>query len=177
MSLVVRTRGNPAQAVRTVERAVARIDPRQPVYQVRAMTDLTRDILSPDRLNANLLGLFAGLALALAAIGIYGVLACEVGRRTHEIGVRMALGARGGQVLRDVVGEGLTLVVAGLGLGLAGALAASRLLRSLLFGIDAYDPLTFAGAAVVLLGAGLLACLLPARRALRVDPLIALRQE
>jgi len=177
MSLVLQTGGDPARAVRAVKGAVAQIDPRQPVYQIRAMTDLARDILSPDRLNANLLALFAALALALAAIGIYGVLACEVGQRTHEIGVRVALGARGGQVLRDIVAKGLTLVVAGLGLGLAGALALSRLLRSLLFGIDAYDPATFTGVAVVLLGVGLLACVLPARRALRVDPLTALRQE
>jgi putative ABC transport system permease protein len=177
MSLALRTAGDPTQAVRTLKSAVARVDPREPVYEVRPMRELAREIVSADRLDADLLALFAALALALAAIGLYGVLAHEVGRRTPEIGVRMALGARPGQVLRAVLGEGVALVAAGLGLGLAGALALARLLRWLLFGVGAGDPATFAGAAAGLLVVSVLACLLPAWRACRVDPLTTLRHD
>ncbi len=177
MALAVRSAGDPAQVVRTLKDAVTRLDPREPVYQIRVMTDMSRDIVSPDRLNADLLALFAALALVLAAVGLYGVLAHAVGQRTPEIGVRMALGARRAQVLRAVLREGLTLVAAGLGLGLAGALALARLLQWLLFGVGASDPVTFAGTAAVLLAAGVLACLLPAWRACQVDPLTALRHE
>jgi len=177
MALAVRSVGDPAQSVRTLRSAVARVDPREPVYEVRPMPDLARENVSADRLNADLLALFAVLALALAAVGLYGVLAHSVGQRTPEIGVRMALGARPAQVLRAVLHEGLTKVALGLGIGLVGAHVLARFLQWLLFGVGASDPVAFAGAAAVLIGVGVLACLLPAWRACRVDPLAALRHE
>jgi putative ABC transport system permease protein len=171
MSLAVRTARGPGQAARIIKDAVSRIEPRQPVYQVREMTDMARDIVSPDRLNAVLLGLFALLALILAAVGIYGVLSCAVAWRTPEIGVRMALGAGRARVLCAVLREGAVLVAYGLGVGLA------RLLEWLLFGVVASDPVAFTGAAAVLFGVGVFACLVPAWRASRLDPLAALRHE
>lgn len=124
-----------------------------------------------------LLGIFAATALALAAVGIYGVLAYSVNRRTQEIGIRMALGAQPGDVLRLIGREGLTLVVAGIGLGLAGALLLTRLMSSLLFGVRATDALTFIAVPVILAGVAVTACYLPARRASRIAPTIALRHE
>ncbi len=177
MALVVRTSGDPQEAVGTVKDAVRRVEPSQPVYKVRMMTDMARGLMTPDRLNGSLMALFAALALTLAAVGIYGVIANAVGQRTPEIGVRMTLGARRAQVLRGVLREGLALVVCGLGLGLAGAFALGNFLQWLLFGLAASDTVTLTGAAAVLLGVGVLACLLPAWRASRVDPLTALRHE
>ena len=129
------------------------------------------------RLNAQLLALFAAVALVIAAVGIYGVLAYSVNQRMREIGLRMALGAQSSGVLRLVVGEGLLVALAGVGIGLAAAFALSRTLASLLFEVPARDPATFAAVAVVLLLVALVACVLPARRASRVDPMIALREE
>jgi putative ABC transport system permease protein len=177
MSLAVRTTGDPGAAVRGVKAAVARIDALQPIYLTRVMTEMVGGSVSRERFSTNLLMAFAGLALGLAAIGIFGVTSYSVSRRTREIGIRMALGARTGEVLGDVLGEGLKLVTAGLGIGVAAALALTRLLKWLLFGVEAYDPATFAVVAVVLLGAGILACLIPARRATQVDPNVALRYE
>ena len=120
---------------------------------------------------------FAGLALGLAAIGIFGVTSYSVSQRTREIGIRMALGARTGEVLGNVLGEGLKLIMVGLAIGVVASLSLAQFLKWLLFGVEAYDPVTFAGAALVLLGAGIVACLLPARRATQVDPNVALRCE
>jgi putative ABC transport system permease protein len=129
------------------------------------------------RLPAVLLSVFAGMALLLAAVGIYGVISFLVTRRTHELGIRMALGASGGRVLRLVLGEGIRLLLAGLATGLAGAFAVTRLLAHLLFGVGATDPVTFTAVATGLAAVALAACLIPARRASRVDPAVALRHE
>ena len=129
------------------------------------------------RLSMILLGVFAGLALVFACVGIYGVISYVAGQRTHEIGVRMALGAQRGDVMRLVLGEGAKMALLGVGAGIAGALALTRLMASQLFGVSAHDPLTYGVVAILLMSVALLACYLPARRAVRVDPLVALRYE
>ncbi len=141
------------------------------------LEDLVTRSIGPQRFNLFLLGVFAGLGLLLAAVGIYGVLAYNVSQRTHEIGVRMALGAAMSDVLKLVVGKGMALVGAGVALGLACAFALSRVMESLLFGVSARDLTTFVATALLLTGVALGACFIPARRAAKVDPMIALRSE
>ncbi|HZS05440.1 MAG TPA: ABC transporter permease [Blastocatellia bacterium] len=176
-ALVIRTDGDPLSVVAAVKSRIWSVDPEQPVSAVRPMEQLLADSVAQRRFNALLLGLFAALALGLAAVGIYGVISHSVAQRTREIGIRMAVGARGGDVLRLVIGQGMTPVLAGVVIGLAGAFALTRLMTTLLFGVNATDPLTFAGGASLLAIVGLLACLVPARRATKVDPMIALRYE
>ena len=144
---------------------------------VGPMQTIIDEELSPREMQAKLLGIFAGIALALASLGIYAVLSYAVAQRTQEIGVRMALGAQRPDILRMVIGRAMALTFAGVGIGLAGAIALARLLGSLLYGVSASDPLTFMVVAAMLSFVGLLACYIPAYRATRVDPMVALRYE
>jgi predicted permease len=177
LRLVVRTTVPPASLVPAIRQEVRALDPALPVTDVKTLDEVVSDSTGPQRFNAALLGGFAGIALLLAAVGVAGVLAISVSRRTQEIGIRLALGARAGDVLRMVLGQGLALVVFGLAIGLPCAFFATRVLATLLFGIGAHDPLTFGGATAVLLLVALAACAIPAIRASRVDPIRALRND
>ena len=177
LNLVVRTEGTPPGLAAALERAVWAVDPEQPVTEVRWMEELLSRSLGLQRFGALLLGLLALIALLLAAMGIYGVLSYLVEQRTREMGVRMALGASGGAVQRLVVRQGMAAVLAGVVLGLAGSFALTRLLASQLVGVSVRDPAAFALAPVILLGVALLACGLPAHRASRMDPVVALQRD
>jgi putative ABC transport system permease protein len=177
VNLVLRTATGPLALVAPVKAAVQAVDPAQPVYDIATMDQRLSESMSPQRFNALLVGVFALAALGLAGVGIFGVLAYSVARRTSEIGVRMALGASGAQVMRLVVGEGLRLCGLGVLLGLAGSVPLTRLLRGVLFGVGPSDPLTLAAASAALVLVAVLACYIPARRALLVDPMSALRHE
>jgi predicted permease len=177
MSLAVRTSADPASAISGVTSAVHRVDPETPVVGVVTMEGLISASLSPQRFNVFLLGAFAGLALVLAAVGIYSVLSYSVRRRVREIGIRMALGATPSDVLQLVVADGMKPILLGVALGLAAAFALSRVVTSLIYGVRAADPLTFAGVALLLVAVGLLATILPAYRATRVEPVRTLREE
>ena len=178
MSLVVRTSAaDPLSLSGTVRAAIQSLDNNQPVYDVFTLKQIVGDSMAQRRFSMLLMGMFAVIALALAAVGIYGVMSYSVAQRTHEIGIRVALGAQTGDVLRLVIGQGMTLTMIGVAIGLAAALALTRLLETLLFGISATDWATYAEIAALLAAVALLACYLPARRATKVDPMIALRQE
>jgi putative ABC transport system permease protein len=177
MSYVVRSTVEPESLVPAVREAVRGVDRGQPVADVRTLEHLVGEAAAAPRSNSLLLGLFACMALVLAAAGIYGVMSYAVTQRTHEIGIRIALGAQGRDVLRFVVGEGMAMAGAGVGLGLVAALVLTRVMSSLLYGVSATDPLTYAGVSLLLAAVALLACLVPARRAAKVDPMVALRYE
>ncbi|MCP5119353.1 MAG: FtsX-like permease family protein [bacterium] len=174
---VLRTTGDPTALSGSIRQAVLAIDPGRPVHNLRSMEEMLAGSLVPQRFAVTLLAIFAGLALAMAALGLYGVISYSVTQRTREIGIRAALGARNRQVLAMVVLSGMRFAAAGIAAGLAGALALSRLLESQLFETSAFDPLTFGAVAAVLTLVTLLACYLPARRATKVDPVVALRYE
>jgi putative ABC transport system permease protein len=176
-NLVIRTQSDPANLAAAVREEVQAIDPDQPVAAVRTMDQWLDTSVAESRYRTALLGLFAGLALVLASTGIYGVMSYSVTQRTHEIGVRMALGARRFDVLRLVVRQGMTLVLVGVGLGLLGAIALTRVMSTLLFGVTAKDPVTFVVVAALLTLVAFVACYIPAWRATKVDPLVALRYE
>jgi putative ABC transport system permease protein len=177
MLFTMRTQLPSEQLIASVRRQVQAFDATQPVYEVRTLEQIRAESVAPERLNLTLLGVFGAVALVLALVGIYGVISWSVTQRTHEIGVRMAFGARTADVLRLVVGQGMKLVGTGVGLGLAGAFLLTRLMTALLFEVSATDPLTFLSIALLLVGVALLACYIPARRATKVDPMIALRCE
>ena len=176
-NLVIRTQGDPANLAAAVRKEVQAIDPDQPVAAVRTMDEWVDTSVAQPRYRTALLGLFALLALVLASTGIYGVMSYSVTQRTHEIGVRMALGAKRRDVLGMVVRQGMVLVVAGVAIGLLGAFALTRVMSSLLFGVTAKDPITFVVVATLLTLVAFVACYIPARRATKVDPLVALRYE
>jgi predicted permease len=179
----VRTAGDPTAIVASVRNVVREIEPNLPVQNVKTQVEQADETLRMERLFAKLLTLFALLAQQLAAIGLFGVLAYAVSQRTHEIGIRMALGADRGNVLRMIVRQGMTLAVLGVVLGLVGAWALTKYLESwvslskMLFGVKVNDPLTYGLIAVLLTVVALIACYIPARRAMKVDPLVALRYE
>jgi putative ABC transport system permease protein len=177
VSLVLRTTSTVRDTEASVRREVGQVDADQPVYGVRTYEELAANALGPRRFVTTLLGVFAFVSLVLAAVGIYGVTAYAVSRRTGEIGLRMALGARPGDVLRLVLRQGLRLTAVGIGLGLLAAAALSRTLGTLLFGVSPTDAIAFGGIALLLACVAVFACALPARRAARVDPLVALREE
>ena len=177
MALVIRTAGEPASVAAGVRAVVRRANPNVAVSDVRPLEAVVAASVDRPRATAILLLVFAGLALALGVVGVHGVVAYDVGQRTHEFGVRTAVGARASTLVRLVVGDAATLVASGLALGLAGAALGARALGSLLFEVRPDNPLTFLTVAAVLGAAGLVAAWLPARRAARVDPVIALRAE
>jgi putative ABC transport system permease protein len=176
-AVVVRASGDPLALTASVREAVREVDRDQPISNFRSMEQIMSSMAGGSRFGALLLGVFASVALLLSAIGIYGVIAYSVAQRTREVGIRMALGARGRSVLGLVIGQGMKFVLIGVGVGIAGALALTRVLSSLLFNVSATDPLTFVGVSTLLALVALLACYVPARRATQVDPMIALRSE
>ncbi len=177
VAVVLRTEGDPTAVMSSVRRAVAEIDSREVVYNVQTMNEVVSNSFAARRLSMMLLGVFAALALVLACVGIYGVISYLVGQRTHEIGVRMALGAQRRDVLRLVIGHGARMALIGVAIGIGAALGLTRLMANQLFGVSAHDPLTFAGVGMLLVIVAVAACYIPARRAMRVDPMIALRHE
>jgi ABC-type antimicrobial peptide transport system permease subunit len=176
-TLVVRTSGDPHALAAAVREQVLAVDSNQPIYDVKTMDERVALTLGTHRFAVVLLGIFGAVALLLAAIGLYGVLAFAVSQRTREIGIHMALGARARDVLLMVVRQGMSLVLVGIGVGLLGAYALTRTVRSLLFEVAPTDSLTFVVVPLLLAIVGAIACYLPARRATKVDPLVALRYE
>jgi putative ABC transport system permease protein len=177
LTLVMRTAVSPASIAAAGQHAIHALDPELPVFDVATMEQLKYSSVAEQRFAARLLGVFAALALVLASVGLYGVMSYAVALRTHEIGVRMALGAKKSDVLRLVLGQGFRLTAIGLGGGILGALGLTRFLSSLLYGVRPTDPMTTSAVALILAGVALLASYIPARRATKVDPLVALRDE
>lgn len=177
MSLVMRTARDPHMEVSALRSAVHDLNPNQPLVKVRTMQENIATSVSDSHFRTVLLGIFAASALLLSLIGLYGLIAYSVAQRTSEIGVRMALGAQRNDILRMVVGQGIKLVLIGVAIGLAGALALSSLLTQFLYGVVPDDPATFIGVAVILTAVAALACWIPTVRATRVDPIVALRYE
>jgi predicted permease len=175
--VVVRSKGSPAGLVPAIRAAIEKMNGENVIYDTKPLEQIVADSLADRRFSMILLGVFAVLALLLSSLGIYGVISYVVGQRTHEIGIRMALGAQRSHVLRLMLGEGMKMALLGVAIGIAAALGLTQLMTKMLFGVSAADPITFCGVALVLAGVALTACYIPARRAMRVDPMVALRYE
>jgi putative ABC transport system permease protein len=177
MGVALRAAAEPTALAAAARDEVMKLDPTQPVFNLKTVERMIHERTSPKRIMTALMGVFAGIALLLAGVGLYAVMAYAVSQRTREIGVRLALGARPRDILRLVTGQGLKLTLAGLALGMAGAFALTRVMAPLLYGVTATDPLTFILISLSLASVALVACWIPARRATKVDPMIALRCE
>jgi putative ABC transport system permease protein len=177
MAVIIKAAGDPTQLVASARDQLKAVDPDQPIYNIRTMNEIRSESVAPERLNLTLLSIFAGIALVLAVVGIYGVMSYTVTQRTHEIGIRMAIGAQPKDVFRMVIGQGMMLALIGVAFGLVGAFGLTRLMTTMLFGVAPTDPVTFAAIAVLLAGVSLVACYIPGRRATKVDPVVSLRYE
>lgn len=177
MSVVVRMPDSSGSMIPAIKREIWTLDSQIPLNRIQSMEELLGLSLAERQFNMALLGLFAGLAVILVAVGIYGVISYSVSQRTHEIGIRMAVGARRIDVLKLVIGQGLRMAIVGTAAGILGAVALTRLMAKLLFGVTPNDPATFSAVVLLMLAVVFLACLVPARRAMRVDPMVALRHE
>jgi len=176
-ALVVRTTGDPKALTSAVRAAMRELDKDLPLYGIKPVADVIADSVAPRKFNMLLLGVFAGLALVLAAVGLYGVMSYAVSMRTREIGIRMALGASQKRVLGLVVGQGLILTGSGVAIGLIASFFLTRLMTSLLYGVNPTDAITFGGISLLLIGVSTMASVVPAQRAMKVDPMVALRYE
>src|SRR5215510_5459892 len=177
MTVIIKGASDPNQLISSVRNVVKTIDQDQPIYSVRTMNDIRAESVQGERLNLTLLSLFAGIALVLAIVGIYGVMSYSVTQRTHEIGIRIAIGARPRDVFKMILGHGMKLALIGVAVGLLGAFALTRLMATMLFGVEPTDAMTFGGISIMLITVALLACYLPGRRATKVEPTISLRYE
>jgi putative ABC transport system permease protein len=177
MTVIIKGASDPNLLISSVRGVVKSIDPDQPIYSPRTMSEIRAESVAPERLNLTLLSLFAGIALVLAIVGIYGVMSYSVTQRTHEIGIRMAIGARPVDVFKMIIGNGMKLALLGVVIGLAGAFVLTRFMATMLFGVAPTDAMTFGGISVLLIAVALLACYLPGRRATKVEPTISLRYE
>ncbi|HKO98500.1 MAG TPA: ABC transporter permease [Pyrinomonadaceae bacterium] len=177
MTVLVKGQSDPNQMINSIRQQVKAVDPDQPIYNIRTMDEIRAESVAPERLNLTLLSIFAGIALVLAIVGIYGVMSYTVTQRTHEIGIRMAIGAQPRDVFKMVIGQGMLLALIGVGIGLVGAFALTRLMTTMLFGVAPTDPATFAAIAILLTSVALVACYIPGRRATKVDPVVSLRYE
>jgi putative ABC transport system permease protein len=177
LTLVARTSSDPMSLVGAIRSQVQEMDKDQPLYNVRTMEQVLSNSIARPRFYMTLIAIFAGVAMVLAAVGIYGVISYSVTQRSHELGVRMALGANAGDIFKLVIKQGMALALIGVGLGVVGAFALTRLMESMLFKVSATDPVTFAVISLALIGVALVACFVPARRATKVDPMVALRYE
>jgi putative ABC transport system permease protein len=177
MTVIVKAAADPNQLIASVREQLKTVDADQPIYSIRTMNDIRAESVAPERLNLTLLSLFAGIALVLAIVGIYGVMSYSVTQRTHEIGIRMAIGAQPRDVFKMVIGQGMTLALIGVAFGLIGAFGLTRLMTTMLFGVEPSDPATFVVITALLTGVALVACYIPGRRATKVDPVLSLRYE
>jgi putative ABC transport system permease protein len=177
MTVIIKASGDPNQLIASAREQVKQVDPDQPIYNIRTMDEIRAESVASERLNLTLFSIFAGIALSLAIVGIYGVMSYTVTQRTHEIGIRMAIGAQQRDVFKMIMGQGMMLALIGIAVGLVGAFALTRLMATMLFGVTATDPTTFAAIAILLTIVALLACYLPGRRATKVDPVVSLRYE